>query len=79
MLPVQSDPSSGILPGGQTLRVAAAGKQIVTCCTSNQAQVRIERPPSLLCQFEPNGPTGLLLPHSCSVKCVAMWRDVGLK
>jgi hypothetical protein len=65
--PDAADPfmdQSGILPGGHyTHAITAAGGQELTGLSAGQSQIFVDRLSRLIGQFEPDGSTGLLLPH----------------
>jgi hypothetical protein len=62
--------------GQRPIRASATRKQALPRLEAAAAKIVVERLPGLLSQFEPDGPSGLLLANVCQVDSVAVGRHV---
>ena len=68
---------AGVLPGGQAaINSAPAGKQELAVAPACNPKMLVDCLPCLLGQFEPHGPSGLLLPNRGPVQGVAVGGDI---
>lgn len=65
-----------VLPRGQAAPITMTREQELTRLTSRQTQVLVDRLVSLVCEFEPNWQTRLLLADGCAIHGVAVWCDI---